>query len=212
MSSPCLSHRARMAGVIWVDAAGGRGWVTILLRLWPCKQTRVSALCNKCLTMEPVSLNPNQREHKGFLQFIIKKHTRWTELSARPSPLWCISRRTTQCRQCLGQTHLSSWRSEGCCPPCHRVSWAPPQGPGGCEVTHTYCSPGCSARVSPLLIEPALGAVLPAEQLVGAEPERDLSAGTLHGVAAVNHILANLEAEISADGAGRSIRWVCGPD
>lgn len=25
-------------------------------------------------------------------------------------------------------------------------------------------------------------------------------------------LLANFDAEISADGAGRSIRWVCGPD
>ena len=39
-----------------------------------------------------------------------------------------------------------------------------------------------------LLVQPVPGAVLPAQELVRAEPERYLAAGALHRVAAVNHV------------------------
>lgn len=125
--------------------------------------------------MEPVSLSPSQCEHKGFLPFIMKRDAGPSGAPAAPGHFQA----PYPVPPGSGATHLSSWGSEGAVPPATGC----PEPRRGARRVRSHPHP-------PLLIQPALGAVLPAEQLGGAEPERDLAAGTLHGVAAVDHIPA----------------------
>lgn len=98
------------------------------------------------------------------------------------SPPWCISRHAG-----LGQTHLPCWLEileEHCEPqPIAVHLFQEALGAWGwvCRLRRT-------SPAAPLLIQPVLGAVLPAEELVRVEPECNLTVGALHGVAAMNHI------------------------
>lgn len=62
------------------------------------------------------------------------------------------------------------------------------------EALGAWCWVLCCLRrtgpAAPLLIQPVLGVVLPAEELVRVKPECDLTAGAVHGVAAMNHVPA----------------------
>lgn len=124
--------------------------------------------------MEPVSLSPSQCEHKGFLQFIMKRNGP----SGAPAAPGAFPGALPGAARVRGDPPVLLG-VRGCCPPATGC----PEPRRGARRVRSHPHP-------PLLIQPALGAVLPAEQLGGAEPERDLAAGTLHGVAAVDHIPA----------------------
>lgn len=69
------------------------------------------------------------------------------------------------------------------------------------------------------LIDPSFRCILPARQLLWAKPQGDLLLGTLNRITAMNHILANFNAEVSSDGTrpglsrvGLSDHCACHPD
>jgi len=63
-----------------------------------------------------------------------------------------------------------------------------------------------------LLVDPVLLAALPAAELLGLEPESNLLIRGLNSVRTVTDVAANLDAEISPDGAGGGVGGVGGAE
>lgn len=59
-----------------------------------------------------------------------------------------------------------------------------------------------------LFVNPVLGGWSPADKLLLIEPQSNLLFGGLNSVRAMNDVAANLDAEVTTDGARQGISWV----
>ena len=62
------------------------------------------------------------------------------------------------------------------------------------------------------LIDPFLGVVLPGAELLVGEPESDFFVGGFNGIRSVDDVSADIDAEITSDGAWLGIEWLGGTE
>ena len=62
------------------------------------------------------------------------------------------------------------------------------------------------------LVDPSGGVVVPRAELLGLEPEVDLVVGSLDGVGSVDDVATDVDAEVTADGAGERVGGLGGTE